>query len=94
MQTPWGKFQKNLINIELHISNNISQYFILKKYLPSQKIVKKFKNGDIQITYKVSDLKEIEELIIKWLPHLQIVEPKELKDKVKKELIYRLNALN
>ncbi|CAA6820889.1 MAG: Unknown protein [uncultured Sulfurovum sp.] len=94
LQTPWKQFNKKEITIKLLVKYKVTHYFLLKKYLPSQKIVQKYDNGDIQITYQISNFKEIEELIIKWLPKIEIIEPKELNNFIKKELLVRLNGLN
>ena len=93
LQTPWKQFDKKEITIKLLVQHRVAHYFLLKKYLPSQKIVQKYDNGDIQVTYRVSNFKESEELIIKWIPKIEIIEPIELKTYIKKELKYRLSSL-
>lgn len=93
LQTPWKQFNKKEITIKLLVKYKVAHYFLLKKYLSSQKIVQKYDNGDIQVTYQVSNFKEIEELIIKWLPKIEIIEPLTLKTYLKKEFEYRLSNL-
>jgi len=93
IQTPWKQFDKKEITIKLLVKHRVAHYFLLKKYLPSQKIIQKYDNGDIIVTYQVSNFKEIEELIIKWIPKIEILEPKELQVFIKSELLFRLSEL-
>ena len=71
----------------------IRRYFILKKYLPSQKVVTHFENGDIEVQYRVTNLKELEELVIKWLPKIRIMYPRLLKKMVMKSLTRKMKGL-
>jgi len=38
------------------------------------------------LTFKVTQEMEMEELIKKWLPHIRVIEPLSLKEKIEKEL--------
>ncbi len=67
-------------------NNNISQYFILKKHLPSQKIIEKNDDGSILIKFKVSTDEDVDNLIKAWLPDIEIISPKIFKDKIIEEL--------
>jgi predicted DNA-binding transcriptional regulator YafY len=60
----------------------ISKYFDdgMKKFLSSQKFVKKEENGDVIFTLEYTQPLEILTLIQRWLPDLIILEPQELKD--------------
>lgn len=81
------------MTVRLRVDSSIRRYFILKKYLPSQEVVAHFKNGDIEVQYKVSNYKELEELIIKWLPKIRIMHPRPLKKMIKKTLEKKLKGL-
>jgi predicted DNA-binding transcriptional regulator YafY len=93
LQTPWKQFNKKDITIKLLVKHRVAHYFLLKKYLPSQKVLQEYDNGDIEVAYQVTNFKEIEELIIKWIPKIEIIEPKELQSFIKKELLSKLNKL-
>ena len=94
IQTPWATFGKDEVLIQLRIYKSIRRYFLLKDYLPSQKLIKTYDNGDILVNYRVSNLREIEELIIKWLPNIEIIEPRHLKKKIQKRLQHKMDALS
>jgi len=64
-----------------------------KKYLPSQEIVHTFENGDIEVQYTITNFREVEELIIKWLPRMQIIAPKNLEKMIKRTLAKKMYSL-
>ena len=93
IQTPFSAFGKKEILVRIRVYKNIRRYFLLKKYLPSQEVVAYYENGDIEVQYRVTVLRELEEIIIKWLPNIRIVSPRPLKKMVKKSLERKLKAL-
>jgi predicted DNA-binding transcriptional regulator YafY len=93
MQTPWSEFDSKDIIVRIKANKKLSKYFKLKKYLPSQTIIKIFDNQEMEIEYKISSLKEIEGLIIKWLPDITILQPMELNIRVKEKLLYKIGGL-
>jgi predicted DNA-binding transcriptional regulator YafY len=94
IQTPWASFGKEMVCVKLRVDKSIRRFFILKKYLSSQEVVKTFENGDIEVHYWVSNLREIEELVIKWLPKITIISPKGLSKMLKRSLGEKLKHLN
>jgi len=93
IQTPWSKFGVKSKIVRVHISSCIAKYFRLKSYLPTQKILKEFENGDLEIEYRISDFREVEELIIKWLPNIEVVEPLELNEIIREALLKKLEGV-
>jgi len=93
VQTPWALFGKEETTVRLRVDRSIRRYFILKKYLPSQEVVAYFDNGDIEVQYRVSNFKELEELVIKWLPKIRVIYPRPLKKMVKRSLQKKLKGL-
>jgi len=94
IQTPWAIYRRNDIKVTIKVKQSTAKYFILKKYLLSQKILQTFENGDIEVEYHVTDLKEISEFIVKWLPNITIIEPQELKESVTKILKEKLESID
>ena len=93
LQTPWGVFKEDEITVKLRANTKIRRYFYRKKYLPSQKITYEFENGDIELTYKVTNLREIENIIIYWLPNIRIITPRKLNKTIKRLLHKKAEAL-
>lgn len=94
IQTPWAVFGKEETVVKLRANREIRRYFIFKKYLPSQKVTKHYENGDILLEFSISNIRELEELIIKWLPRLEIVSPQNLKKRIQKTLKVKMSALS
>ena len=93
IQTPWASFEQKRFSVQLRVQVKIRRFFYRKKYLPSQKILKRYENGDILVEYKITNFREIEELIIKWLPKIEIIEPRRLKKYIKKSLEAKYKAI-
>jgi predicted DNA-binding transcriptional regulator YafY len=94
IQTPWANFGQSDKVVQLRVSKKIRRFFIFKKYLPSQTVIKTYENGDILVEYTVTNYHELEELIIKWLPNIEIISPRNLKKMIKRTLKQKLSSIN
>ncbi len=94
IQTPWAQFGVEKRTVKLLVKQKVAKYFILKKYLPTQKIIQKLDNGDLEVQYSITDFKEIEELLIKWLPNVKVLEPLALNEMVREVLFKKLEGTN
>jgi len=97
IQTPFAKykrgFRKDLIDVVVEVDRVKAFYFKSKKFLNSQKIIKTKKNGNLLISYKITQELEIEELIKRWLPHIVVIKPLSLKNKIENDLKNYLKEL-
>jgi len=93
LQTPWATYGKPDIVVKLRVEVPIRRYFLKKKYLPSQEVVHTFDNGDIEVHYTITNYREIEELIIKWLPRIHIIAPRNLQKMIKRTLRKKLEYI-
>ena len=78
---------------KIKATNKVARYFEkdMKKFLSSQKFIKKLEDGSIIFSLEYTQPLEILPFIQRWLPDLIILEPEELK----KEYIHKLNqAIN
>ena len=96
MQTPFSTYKrdykKHLINVVLEVDESKAFYFENKKYLKSQELIEKKENGNLLLSFKVTQEMEIEELIKKWIPFVKVIEPISLKDKIESDLRSYLNT--
>lgn len=76
---------ENIFLVKVKIAHEVSHYFRLKKHLPSQKIISE-EDGCIIISFEASHTEDVDNLIKAWLPHIAVLEPEWLKDKILKEL--------
>ena len=85
IQTPFSTYkkdEKNEIGVLLKINAKKARFFKNKKFLKSQKIEKNLENGDIVVKFTVTNFNEITSFILSWLPNVEVIEPKELKDEL------------
>ena len=85
-------FSQNSIEVLLEIDAKIAEYFLRRKLLPYQTLVEKRENG-LLVSAKVSYDDEILKVIRYWMPHIKIVSPIYLQEKLKEELKVYLNNL-
>ena len=90
MQTPFSlyktDFRKYLITVKLVVSKEKARFFKVKKFLPSQKVEEERDDGSLIISFLVTKEMEVEEMIKKWIPHLNVISPLSLKEKIEEDL--------
>jgi len=95
IQTPHPKytpsFRKHLIDVVVEVIPKKAQYFKMKNFLPSQRVVEQKEDGTLVLSFRVTQEMEMEELIKKWLPHMRVISPLSLKEKIESDLREYLN---
>ncbi|MCT7535859.1 WYL domain-containing protein [Aliarcobacter cryaerophilus] len=90
IQTPFAKysedFKEKLIKVLLEVDKTKISFFENKKFLPSQEIVEKLDNGNLILSFFVTQEIEIEDLIKRWIPYLKVIEPISLDEKIKSDI--------
>lgn len=96
MQTPFARYHKSfrehLIDATIIVDSKKAYFFKAKKFLASQKIEEEKDNGDLVISYKITQDLELEELVKRWLPYIKIEKPLSLQEKINQELKEYLKA--
>jgi len=88
-QANW--FSQDSINVILEIDADVSEYFLRRELLPNQTILKNTKEKLILQT-KVSYDDEILKVVRYWIPHVTIIEPEYLQEKLLNELYLYINS--
>lgn len=70
------------IEVVLKVSPQVAHYFQRRNILPNQKIDKALETGELIISSKVAYSLQIIPLIKYWMPHLQVISPKEIHQQV------------
>jgi predicted DNA-binding transcriptional regulator YafY len=82
VQSPWGTYKSNfkehLKEVVIEVPKEQAKYFKLKKFFPSQKILREDENGTIQISYTVTSENEVVGLIKQWIPYVKVISPQSL----------------
>ena len=72
--------------VTIEVMPEISQYFLKRNFLQSQKIIEKRSDGTLIISFEVTHDEDIDNLIKSWLPHVKVLEPIRFRDQIKNEL--------
>lgn len=76
----------NTFDVSIKVHANVAYNFKLKKILPSQEILEEYKDGSLLVKFAVSNQEDIDNTIKAWIPNIELISPKEYKDKFVKEL--------
>jgi len=79
----WFNIENPPFEVVLHVDSEIAKYFQRKPISKSQIISSiNSQDGSIELSLKITHEMEIIPTILKWLPHIKVLEPKELRDSV------------
>ena len=91
MQTPMAKYEdkyyEKLIDVRVRISPEKARYFKAKKHLPSQEVIAENDDDSLIVSYTVTQEKEIHDLIKRWIPYVQVIEPASLREAIRRDLV-------
>jgi len=86
LQTPFSKIHNTPYKVIVKVSAYASVYFKTKNYLNTQQIVKQFDDGSTHVEFTVTDDMEVMLLIQQWIPHLKVIEPIRINEKIYKKM--------
>jgi predicted DNA-binding transcriptional regulator YafY len=73
------------VEVTLRFDSKIKPYVLRRKWHASQR-EKELEDGGIELSFKVSGIFEIKQWIYRWLPHVEVVSPRELKEEIRADL--------
>lgn len=97
LQTPFPYYQtdfrKHLIKVLVEVDKSRVKFFRQKKHLSSQTFEKTNEDGSEVYSFRVTQNREMEELIKTWIPFIKVIEPLSLKKKIEDDLKKYLNLV-
>jgi len=84
---------QNHIEVTLSVDNSVSHYFLARDILPCQKILEK-QSDRLIISSTIAYKEEILRAIRYWIPHIHILKPSSLQDRLNSELEEYLSKQN
>ncbi|MFA5427659.1 MAG: WYL domain-containing protein [Sulfurimonas sp.] len=84
-------FSSEPIEVVIKVDAEVSGYFTRRKILPNQTIVKELAEGGLLVSAKVAFDEEILKLVRYWIPHVKIISPTYLQEKLEESLKKYLN---
>ena len=74
------------ILIQLFMDKEVSRYFLRKPLNKSQRVLKTYDDESVDLELTITDYMEIIPTIQRYIPHIGVIEPQELKDRVKSNI--------
>ena len=84
--TAYYKPENEPITVELFIDATVSRYFLRKPLNPTQRVIKKYDDSSLELEIIITDLMEIIPTIQKYMPHIGVITPDDLKIEIKNNL--------
>ncbi len=78
--------EKRNIRAVLKIDSDCAEFFTKKKFFPLQKIKKTQKDGSVILETMLCHHMEAIPVILRWLPHVRVIEPKELREQITEQV--------
>ena len=76
---------EEVVDVKLRFDKDFKRYILRRKWHKSQE-EKELKDGRLEIKFRVNGLKDIKHWIYSWIPYVEVVSPKKLKDSVRKDI--------
>lgn len=86
-------FSLHKFPVRLHVSTVVAKYFLRRNILPRQIIETHNEDGSLEVTSYVANEQQILPIIRYWLPHLRVISPKFLHDKLENQLKEALDII-
>jgi predicted DNA-binding transcriptional regulator YafY len=77
---------KELIEVQLYVQAPVAKYFLRKPLSSLQRTIKKYDDDSLEISITVTDLREIIPTIQRYMPHVKVIEPQNLKDVIEENI--------
>jgi predicted DNA-binding transcriptional regulator YafY len=86
-------FQKDVepYSVVLQISSEVSKYFMRKPISKSQVTESLHEDGSMVVSVEITNDMEIIPLVKYWMPHIEVLEPTRIEEKIKKDFEKYLN---
>ena len=72
--------------VRLFVDAKVAKYFIRKSFSSTQTIIGEDRDGSLEVSIYITNDMEILPIIKYWLPHIKVIEPQSLAEKVKSDL--------
>ena len=86
MQSLFQDYQERNYEVIVEVDHSVSRHFLVKDFLSSQELIETKENGNLMLSFKINNDMEIIPLIKTWLPHLKVISPKSLDEKIRSDI--------
>jgi predicted DNA-binding transcriptional regulator YafY len=79
-------FGQDRIDVRVHVSASNAHYFLRRNVLPHQRVIEQRDDGQLLLACVVSHHNQLLPIVRYWIPHIRILEPAWLQQKLRDEL--------
>ena len=77
---------KTKTSVTVYVDKTVADYFQRKVFFPGQQILQADKDGGMTLTFQAFNREDMFNLVIRWIPHIEVQKPKRYKSFMKKVL--------
>lgn len=88
----WFEAQEEVFEVLLYVDQIIAKHLDRRPLSKTQKVLKYYENGDIEISVHATSDNEVIHMLKKWLPNLKVIAPLRIHEIFKKELQKYIDA--
>jgi predicted DNA-binding transcriptional regulator YafY len=82
----WGIYDDEEVSVTVQFTSAVSDYILRKeRWHPSEKR-EVLADGEVRLSFTVAGVDEIKRWIYSWIPHVRVLEPVSLREKIREEL--------
>jgi len=90
----WFEPANDPIEVRLFIDGTVARYFRLRPIAPTQSIIGEDPDGSIEVLLAITHPMEIIPIVKYWMPHLKVLEPAQIRERIAKDVRKWLEELN
>lgn len=89
-----GFFQDGAsFEVVVKVHQEIAETFLARKQNSTQQVLEKDEDGNVLVSFEVSHLEDIDNMVKSWLPHIEVISPLEYREKITNELEEYISSL-
>lgn len=82
----WFDIDKEAFEVQLFIDPYAAKVLNRKPISKTQKLLKEYKDGSIEVGIKITHDMEITSIVKYWIPHIKVIDPKWLHEKIQNDV--------
>jgi predicted DNA-binding transcriptional regulator YafY len=90
----WFDANSETFEVRLYANKAIVKHLIRRPLSKSQRIISTDPDGSVELSIRITDYREIISEVLKWIPHLFVLSPEELKEDIRESIEEYLQEMN
>jgi predicted DNA-binding transcriptional regulator YafY len=78
----WFDANSDLFEVRLYADKSIVKHLIRRPLAKSQRIISTDPDGSVELSVMITDYREITTEVLKWIPHLFVLSPEDIKEDI------------